>query len=344
MSRSPEPTTTLLPCCTVVLCLVTAGCGDAPDTPERPPAPPVVVYAARDADVMRAVLDAYTDDSGITVLLTTETGRSLIDRISAEKHRATADLVLVDSIGHLWRAAENDILRPSRSEVLESNIPENLRDPDKLWFALLIYARTIAYDSREIAAEELTNYAALGDEKWRGQLCLSSASDIDNQSHIAMMIAENGMRPTEVTVRAWVANLAIPVLADDAILLQAIEDGRCSIGFVDSNSYIRFAIDEPNTSVDWFFPSASAGGGYINLVGAAVTRHANNPAGALHLLEWLSSRDGQEELYNQDLEVPVRYRDESQDNDVSPVDLAAAGFYHDDAVILMERAHYGRAE
>ena len=293
---------------------------------------------------MRAVLDAYTDDSGVTVLLTTETGRSLIERISAEKHRVTADLVLADSIGHFWQATDNDILRPSSSETLETNIPENLRDPDKLWFALLVFARTIAYDKRKIEADELSNYSALGDDRWHGELCLSSAIDVDDQSHVAMMIRQYGERPTELTVRAWVANLAIPIVSDDAKLLQAIEDGRCSLGVVNSDDLARFTRDRPATAVAGFLPRASAGGTYISVVGAGVTRHASNPAGALHLLEWLSSVKGQKLLVGQGLEVPVSELREWRTLQVSPTKLAAAGFFHEDAVRLMERAHYGRAD
>ncbi len=341
MPRSPDPAIRLL-FFAVPLCLVAAGCGsDLPDPPERPPAPPVVVYAARDADATRAVLDEYTDETGVTVLLTTESGRSLVDRLSAEKHRATADLVILDSIGHLWAAVENDILRPSSSEILETSIPEYLRDPDNLWFALLVVGRTIVYDRRKIEPELLTNYATLADEQWQGKLCLSSASDIDDQSHIAMMIAEHGVRPAELIVRAWVANLAIPVVADDTKLLQAIEDGRCNIGVVNSSSFNRFTRDQPNTSIEWFLPPASAGGGYMSIVGAAVTRHASNPAGALRLLEWLSSWNGQKLLAEPDLAVPVQFLEESSDSQMSPIDLAGAGYYYEDAVKLMERAHYG---
>ena len=137
---------------------------------------------------MRAVLDAYTDETGITVLLTTEFGRSLVERITAEKHRATADLVILDSIGHLWTAVANDILRPSSSEILEENIPEKLRDPEKLWFALLVAGRTIVYDNRDVEAEQLTSYIALGDERWRGKLCLGTVKFNQARPHSAFSI------------------------------------------------------------------------------------------------------------------------------------------------------------
>ncbi len=333
------------------MCLVATGCGgDVPEPSERPPAPPVVVYAARDVTSMRAVLDAYTEESGITVLLTTESGRALIDRLSAEKHSPTADLVLTDSIGHLWRAAESDVLRPSNSQTLEINIPENLRDPENLWFALLVFGRTIAYDKREIDPDELTGYSALGDDRWRGKLCLSSATDVDNQSHIAMMIGDSGEHPTELTVRGWVANLAIPVVADDVQLLQAIEDGQCSLGIVNSDDVARFTRDNRDTSVAAFWPPASSGGAYINIVGAAVTRHASNPLGARQLLEWLSSDKGQRQLAGRDLEYPANQNVPADDLlgewgelQINPINLAGAGYYHEDAMKLMERARYTRS-
>ena len=317
---------------------VAAAGSDAPDVP------PVVVHAARDIDSIKAVLDTYSDETGVTVLLTTENGRDLIDRLSVERHRATADLVITDSIGHFWTAIENDSLRPSSSEVLESNVPENLRDPDKLWFALLVIGRTIAYDKRQLGSDAVSSYSALGDDRWRGKLCLSSAADADNRSQIAMMILEYGDRPTEIIVRSWIANLAIPVVKDHSMLLNAIEDGQCSLGIVNSDDLARFTRDKPDTSVAGIWPPAASGGAYVSIVGAAVTRHAANPAGALRLLEWLSSKQGQETLAAQGLTIPVSRWDERGALQISPISLAAASYFHEDAVRLMERAHYDGAE
>jgi iron(III) transport system substrate-binding protein len=158
------------------------------------------------------------------------------------------------------------------------------------------------------------------------------------------MIRDLGERATELAVRAWVANLATPIVRDDAQLLQAIEDGRCSLGIVNTDDLARFARDQPMTAVAGYLPPASSGGSYISIVGAAVTRHANNPAGALRLLEWLSSDKGQELLAREDLEVPIGDLDEWSALQISPIDLAGVAYYYEDVVRLMERARYGRAQ
>jgi len=318
-----------------------AGCGgDTGEASTAAPGLPVIVYAARDAASIQSVLNEYTRNTGVNVGLTTNSGRALIDRLVAEKHTSTADLVLTDGIGYLWSATENDILRPGNSDLLNVRIPENLRDPDNFWVALLVVARTIVYDKSSIDPDDLSSYAALGDERWRERLCLTSKSLSRNQSHVAMMIMEHGDRPAELIIRSWTANLAIPMLADDAELLRVIDDGRCSLGIVNSDVAARHVRDNPDTKVARHLPTASDGGSYINIVGAAVTRHAGNAEGALQLLEWLSSVNGQAALAGESLEYRLdEYVPADQNSSIS---LAGAGYYLEDAVKLMERAHWDR--
>lgn len=334
MRRSPERHEHLyaarLIVCSLCLCVLVSACGsDKSKSPGRPPGPPVVVYAALDGNAARSIIDAYSDDTGVNIRLTTESGRALIDKLSAEKQRSTADLFISDSVAHLWTAVERDILRPSDSELLRNNVPGQLRDQENLWIGLRATARTIVYDKRSIDSASLVGYAELGDEKWRGKLCLSTSTRADNRSHAAMMIAEHGDRPTEMIVRSWIANLAIPIITDNARLLQEIDDGRCGLGIVNSDDAADYSRDNPLTSVAMYWPPASSGGAHIDIIGAAVTRHAGNPAGALHLLEWLSSAKARKLLAGENL-----------DYQVSSVSLAGAGYYLEDALRLMDRAHW----
>lgn len=326
----------LLLCCSVLLTSILAGCG------REDRAPPVVVYAARDAELMQTIIDAYSGDTGVTILLTTESGRSIIDRVTAERYGSTADLVLTDAIGHLWTAAERDILRPSNSQLLSRNIPQHWRDPEKFWFALLVYGKAVVTDGRATNRDEPMSYVALGDARFRRKLCLSSAAEAGNQSLVAMLIAEHGERPAELIVRSWIANLALPVVADDARLLREIEEGRCGVGIVGSNAAVRHMRVNPNTRVETSWPKAASGGAYIDIVGAAVTRHAGNPAGATKLLEWLTSEKGQRLLAAGGSEY--RLGEAMPIGQTSTISLAAAGYYLEDAVRLMERARWVDAD
>jgi iron(III) transport system substrate-binding protein len=328
MPRLPER----LLAAAVLLSVVLSGCG------RDSHGPPVVVYTTRDPGLVQPAFDAYTAATGTTVILTALDDASVVARLGEEKHGSTADLVLVDGIGHLWSAGDNDLLRPGHSKRLTSNTPSQLQDPEDVWFALLTFGKAIAYDERVIERGDLTSYLALGEERFHGRLCLSSAADVDEQALVAMMIAEHGERPAELIVRSWIRNLAAPIAKDDARLLAAIDDGQCGAGIVSSNEALRYLRERPESRVAISRPPAASGGTYIDVVAAAVTRHAGNPAGAIELLEWLSSERGQQLLAAGGFED--RFGDQA--SDISPVNLAVAGYYLEDAVRLMERARWRR--
>ena len=58
-------------------------------------------------------------------------------------------------------------------------------------------ARTIAYSTERVKPAELSTYAALGDPRWKGKLCLRSGKAVYNQSLVAMMIGDIGEEATE---------------------------------------------------------------------------------------------------------------------------------------------------
>ncbi|MDZ7642805.1 MAG: hypothetical protein U5K76_00300 [Woeseiaceae bacterium] len=167
-----------------VLAAVLAACGGGDSPPAAGEATdaaspdPVVVYSARAEQLIQPIFDAYTAATGVEVRYTTDSEQPLIQKLKAEGQATPADLLLTVDAGNLWYAAEEGVLRPVRSEVLERNIPENLQDPENQWFAMSVRARTIVYDTRSVDPAELSGYAALADEKWRGKLCLRTSTKV----------------------------------------------------------------------------------------------------------------------------------------------------------------------
>ena len=88
----------------------------------------------------------------------------LIQKLKAEGETSSADMLLTVDAGNLWYAADQGVLRPTFSDVLEANIPAHLRDPEDQWFAMSVRARTIVYDTRAVDPAELSGYAGLADE------------------------------------------------------------------------------------------------------------------------------------------------------------------------------------
>jgi iron(III) transport system substrate-binding protein len=186
----------------------------------------------------------------------------------------------------------------------------------------------------------------LGDERWRERLCLSSSSLPENAVLVAFLIRRHGVRDAEIIVREWRANLATTVFPGDAELLEALADGRCGIGIVDSALLASFAGVRTGLPVaaHWFSERANT---LTDISAAAVTRHATQPDAAEALLEWLS-RPGPNGLFaGRRFEFPANPDAELASAVESgsgrlPDDTAYAelGFLLEEADLLVERARY----
>jgi iron(III) transport system substrate-binding protein len=266
---------------------------------------PLVVYTARKYQLVDELFQEYGRNRGIEVKFVTDDGAPLIQRLIAEGANSPADLFISVDAGDLWRASEAGLLAPVKSPMLEAAIPAHLRDPEGRWFGLAVRARTIAYSTERVQPAELSTYAALGDARWKGKLCLRSGKHAYNQSLVAMMIGDDGEEATERVVRSWVENLAAPPFSSDTLLLKAIAAGQCDVGIVNSYYLGRLQAETPGFPVQIFWADQDAGGTHVNISGGGVTRHAKNRAEAIRFLEWVATPAIQQRFAAVNYEFPA---------------------------------------
>ncbi len=307
---------------------------------------PVVVYSSRAEQLIEPIFAAYTEETGVPVRYITDDPQPLIARLQAEGEATPASVLLTVDAGNLWFAAEQGVLQPLDSELLINTVPDYLADPAHRWFGLSLRARTIVYDPRAVSPDELTGYADLALPKWQGKLCLRTSKKVYNQSLVAMLIAQYGEPRTEEIVTGWVNNLATDVFSNDTKLIEAVADGRCAVGIVNTYYLGRLQRDA-ELPVSVFWQAAEQGGVHVNVSGAGIVTHAANADGAKQLLEWLAGPKGQQLFATRNLEYPVL--DTIADDpvvaawgsfDASELSLVDAGRLQADAVKLMDRVGY----
>lgn len=307
----------------------------------------LVVYSARNEQLIKPLFDAYTKETGVPVKFVTDKEGPLMQRLKAEDQNSPADLFITVDAGNLWQAANENLLSPVKSAVLEKNIPAHLRDPQNRWFGLSVRARTIFYNPQKVKPTELSTYEDLADPKWKNRLCLRTSKKVYNQSLVAMMIAEHGEPKAEQIVKGWVDNLATDVFADDTKLLEAIGAGQCDVGIANTYYFGRLIEKQPGLPVAIFWPNQKAKGVHINVSGAGVTRYAKDRPGAIKLLEWLSSDKAQNLFADVNLEYPANPRVKTDPTvaawgsfKANPLNVTKAGELQAAAVKLMDRANY----
>jgi len=307
----------------------------------------LVVYSARNEQLIKPIFDAYTRESGVEIRFTTGDAAVLIERLAAEGRNTPADLLMTVDAGELWNAAQRGLLLPLESPTLERNIPAHLRDPQGRWFGLSMRARTIAYSTRRVDPASLSTYEALAGADWKRRLCLRTSKKVYNQSLVATLIATQGEATTERIVRGWVANLATDVFANDTQLLEAIAAGQCDVGIVNSYYYGRIVKERPDFPVRLFWANQSAGGVHVNISGAGVVASSRKAAAATRFLEWLSDGAAQAHFAAVNMEYPANPAVAVDplvkswgSFESSQLNVAEAGRLQPAAVRLMDRAGY----
>jgi len=310
-------------------------------------APEVIVYSARNEQLIKPLFDVYTSKTGVGVRFITDKEGPLLARLQAEGANTPADVLVTVDAGNLWQAGEVGVLAAIDSPVLRANIPAQLRDPGDRWFGLSVRARPLVYSTDRVRAADLVSYEDLADPKWKGRLCLRTSKKVYNQSLVAMMLARLGEAETARVVGGWVTNLATEPFANDNQVMEAIDAGKCDVGIVNTYYFGRLAKERPGLKVAIAWPNQASSGVHVNVSGAGVTRHAKHPDEARRLLEWLSSAEAQGLFASLNLEYPANPAI-APDPAVAawgsftadPANVADAGRLQAAAVMLMDRAGY----
>jgi iron(III) transport system substrate-binding protein len=311
----------------------------------------VNIYSARQENLIKPILDIYSERTGTKINLVTGGADELIQRLELEGSNSPADLILTVDVGRLYRAKEAGVLQSVESETLEAIIPEHYRDSDNQWFSLSLRSRVIIYDKQRVDPAELTGYADLADPKWKNKVCVRSSSNIYNQSLVASMVSRQGVAATEAWAKGLVANFARNPQGGDRDQIAAVAVGQCALAL--SNSYylagmIQTGSDAEKKAADAvavFWPDQNSNGAHMNISGAGVTKAAKNKEAAVKLLEFLAGEEAQHWYAETNNEFPVRedvpasellksWGEFKADN----IALEELGIHNADAVRLMDRA------
>ena len=313
----------------------------------------VNLYSARKEQLIKPLLDKFTEQTKINVNLVTGKADALLKRLTTEGKNSPADLLITTDAGRLHRAVAADVVQPVKSDVLDEAIPAHLRDPDGLWFGLSLRARPIFYVKGKVDPSELSTYEALSDPKWKKRICIRSSGNIYNQSLVASMLATGDKDEVETWAKGFVANFAQPPKGGDRDQIKAAAAGICDIAVANTYYYGGMLKSkdakqvEAASKVAIFWPNQDGRGTHVNVSGIAMTKAAKNTDNAKLLMEFLANEESQAWYAQANDEFPVREGVAWSDSikqwgefKADDLSLAKLGENNADAVRLMDRARW----
>ena len=271
----------------------------------------VNVYSARHYDVDLTLYEQFTEETGIRVNLLEGKPDVLLERIESEGEQSPADVFVAVDAARLWRAQEDGIFQSVDSTVLEAAVPENLREPNNLWFGLTTRSRLQVYNKDAVQPEELSTYEDLADPKWKGRVCVRSSGNVYNQSLVGSMVESIGAEATEEWAKGLVANFARDPEGGDIDQIKAVAAGQCDVAIVNHYYWARLAKSddaENQAAVEktaLFFPNQDDRGTHVNVSGMGLVAGAPNRENAIAFMEFLVSDAAQEVFADSNNEYPV---------------------------------------
>jgi iron(III) transport system substrate-binding protein len=291
----------------------------------------VNVYSARHYPSDQTLFDMFTKETGIAVNAIQGVAEELMQRQQMEGDSSPADVLITVDAGNLWRAEQWNLLQPIQSDLLDKEVPANLRHPENLWFSFSTRARVILRDKNKVQADDIPTYEALADPKWRGKILITTSNSIYNQSLLASIIEADGSEKAEAWAKGLVANLARKPEGADTEQALALAAGVGALAVSNSYYFGRLLGRDEDTRrkldhIGIVFPNQKDRGTHINVSGGGVAAYAPNKQNAVKFLEFLVSPAAQKVFADANYEFPVRAG-------VLPIDIVAAwGSFKSDPV------------
>lgn len=261
------------------------------------------IYSSRHYGEMEAPFVAFSEATGIDVRVSAGTPQDLLGRLRADIQRgdrSIADVFLAIDAGVLSLAAEEDLLMPVESDVLNANIAEPFRDPEGRWYGLSIRTRTLVYNPANVSAEEvaaLNSYADLGNPEWAGRVCMRPASHIYTISLFSSILYHLGEAAASEAI-AGIASNTTRYINSDTNLIKAVAAGECDLTVVNHYYMGRLANGSEEdqaafaaVAIKWL--NQADNGVFFNVNGAGIVRNAANYDNALLFLEYMSAVENQ---------------------------------------------------
>ena len=274
----------------------------------------VNVYTSRHYDSDDVLYEEFTKETGVRINIISGKGSALLERIKSEGKNSPADIFFTVDAGNLWKVQKEDLFQEIKSSKVISSVPENLRGPNNEWTAIAKRARVVFYNPENVSPEEIQDltYEDLAKEEWKNRVVIRSSSNMYNQSLVASLIANQGIKNTESWAKKFVNNFARKPQGNDRSQIIAVSNGQADIAVANSY-YIGIMLSgsageeqlEAAKKVRMHFPNQKDRGVHVNISGAGILKNAPNPENANLFLEFLISKRVQKYMVDKSFEYPI---------------------------------------
>ncbi len=267
------------------------------------------VYTLRQPELIEPIIQNFMDKTGYYVKVTWVKD-GMLARLQAEGKLSPADVVISNDVARMQEIEAQNLLLELPKGYVNGKVPASLISKSNTWFAISTRSRVI------VADKSLENYPKsyedLALEEYKGKICIRSAKHSYNLALISSMMAHKGYEPTKAWLTSLKQNLARKPQGGDRDQVRAIYNNQCSIAVVNSYYLGKLATNtKEKEQQEWYkkvrviYPNQESYGAHVNASTAGVLKSSKNVELALEFVDFLLSKDAQEQYAGINFEFPV---------------------------------------
>ncbi len=263
---------------------------------------PLVIYSGRSESLVDAVIQQFSQASGIGVEVKYAGTSQLAATLLEEGENTPADVFFAQDPGGL--GAVEDMLAALPDSVL-NRVPDWARSPEGRWVGLSGRARTVVYNPERTSEADLPDDIwGFVDPKWKNRIGWAPANASFQTMVTAMRVLWGEERAAE-WVRGIQANNPT-IYPKNTPQVQAVADGEIDVGLVNHYYLFRFLAEEgEGFPARNYHPRAGGPGAAIMVAGAGILDSSDNKEAAEKFLEFMLSKVGQQYFAGQTFEYPL---------------------------------------
>jgi iron(III) transport system substrate-binding protein len=267
----------------------------------------IVVYSGRAERLIKPVLDAFQDKTGIQVDLLSSGTTELVNRLQAEGERTAADVFITNDAGSLERARELGLLMPVTMPEVERTIPAVFRSPDNTWIGLSARYWVLVYNTAMLKPPAVRSILELADPTWKGKIAIPNAGSEYLQAGVSVIKAIYGDERTQRFLEGLKRNAGGQVYGKSSQIVEAVAKGQVPMGLVNHYYIYRQLSAQPDAPIAPLMLDQHPGGmgAIMNVAGIGVVKHSRHPEAAKRLVEFLVSTKGQRIFADLNKEYPL---------------------------------------
>jgi len=281
--------------------LVLVGCGQNSDGE-------LVIYSGRSDKFVKPVVAAFSQKTGIQVLLHAGKPTPLLHRLENEGAQTPADLFISNDAGSLQKGSAAGLFA-SIDEEFANRVPANFRAADNTWLGLSARARVLVGNTqRKGEWGFVRSVMNLEDPRLRGKIAITTSSKESFIAGATVYAEVLGYPRITHWARGLKTNAAGEAYAKHGRIVSDVAAGNKAIGLVNHYYVFRHLAKQPEAPIELIMPDQGKGkmGVAWNVAGVAVSKHSQKSTSVAAFIDFVTSVEGQKLFAELNQEYPVR--------------------------------------